>query len=119
MHLDALSSQLNDVVSNSSSPATALSLTAEAEDFSTSQVVTYVDLRELLTTRLALHMRLQQAVPLHLRRHCLITSCTILLSSNMSIVDPSSIVEWFSVLRSFFKFSISFKFLHSFVNVKD
>ena len=41
MHLDALSSQLNDVVSNSSSPATALSLTAEAEDFSTSQAVTY------------------------------------------------------------------------------
>ena len=66
MHLDALLSQLNDVVSNSSSPATALSLTAEAEDFSTSQAVTYVDLRELPTTRLALHMCLQQTVPLHL-----------------------------------------------------
>jgi len=41
MHLDALLSQLNDVVSNSSSPATALSLTTEAEDFSMSQAVTY------------------------------------------------------------------------------
>ena len=39
MHLDALSSQLNDVISNSSTPATALSLTTEAEDFSMSQAL--------------------------------------------------------------------------------
>jgi len=40
IRLDALSSQLNDVVSNCNTPATALSLTTEAEDFSRSQVVT-------------------------------------------------------------------------------
>ena len=70
--------QLNDVVSNSSTFATVLSLTTEAEDFSMSQVVTYADLRELPTTRLALDMCLQQAAPLHLRRlprHLLPQSC--------------------------------------------
>ena len=40
MHLDALSSELNDVVNNCNTPATALSLTTEAEDFSRSQAVT-------------------------------------------------------------------------------
>ena len=96
--------QLNDVVSNSSTPATVLSLTTEAEDFSMSQVVTYADLRELPTTRLALDMCLQQASPSSASS----PPATILLRSNMSIVDPSSILEWFNVLRSFFKFLISF-----------